>query len=510
MKKNVRNIMMTAGVCVLSSAFTMGALAAEADNSGYDSLVKAQGERKCFSASITTKATVPSLSTTPEKKISLQVNRLKSDSPKGIIKIETSEGTTSSYYHDGYFYTTENDKKVRTKMDKDEFMEVINSYLYLDMTSDYLSMVTSKEKEGATVYSFASDADTIGDYADTLLLGSDEDSKVEIELLNGSITTEDDSNLVSERDIKMVYSVGKKKDAKTTMLNTKILFHNPESLKLKMPDLSSYSDEGKEEEIQVTAQSQTIYATHDVNIRAKNTVNSAILGGLSAGGAIKETGYTNDGWVQVDYNGGVGYIAGDYVSTTKPVIVTAMSGMMYAVYDVNVRDTYSTNGGILGMLSKGNGVSTTGYTDNGWIRVSYNGAAGYVSANYLTWDAPKAAPTATGDTMTLTDSSGTTVTINYYSDGNWYDKDGNIYYAEGAGEWDRGDGKTYKAGSGSSDSSSSAPSGNAMTIFDAEGHATDIYQNPSTGLWSDEFGDYYEAQGAGVWLRGDGAHYRTE
>ena len=51
---------------------------------------------------------------------------------------------------------------------------------------------------------------------------------------------------------------------------------------------------------------------------AAGDLGAAILGGLSAGTSVMETGYTSDGWVQVQYNGAAGYVWGDYVTTTRP------------------------------------------------------------------------------------------------------------------------------------------------------------------------------------------------
>ena len=51
---------------------------------------------------------------------------------------------------------------------------------------------------------------------------------------------------------------------------------------------------------------------------------------------------------------------------------------MYATAEVNVRSTYSSDGTIYGTLSKGTAVEITGTTDNGWVRVKYNGDSAYV------------------------------------------------------------------------------------------------------------------------------------
>ena len=51
---------------------------------------------------------------------------------------------------------------------------------------------------------------------------------------------------------------------------------------------------------------------------------------------------------------------------------------------LNVRAGNSASTTSLGQLSYGDAVKVTGYTDNNWYRISYNGATGYVYADYLT------------------------------------------------------------------------------------------------------------------------------
>ena len=167
-----------------------------------------------------------------------------------------------------------------------------------------------------------------------------------------------------------------------------------------LPDLSSYKEsKANKPVVQITEKNATVYATADLNVRAQNNVSAAVLGGIAAGGTITQTGYTSDGWIQIDYQGTTAYVSADFVSEKKPVIVKSMSGTMYATTEVYVRNTAGTDGAILGSLSTGNTVSVSGYTNNNWIRITYNGHTGYVSSDYLSWNAPV---TAMGGTMYVT------------------------------------------------------------------------------------------------------------
>lgn len=72
------------------------------------------------------------------------------------------------------------------------------------------------------------------------------------------------------------------------------------------------------------------------------------------------------------------------VEETKPsYVITEMSKTMYAATSANVRSEPAKNSNKLGTLSKNDEVSVTGKVDNGWYRVNYNGADGFVKGNLL-------------------------------------------------------------------------------------------------------------------------------
>lgn len=61
-----------------------------------------------------------------------------------------------------------------------------------------------------------------------------------------------------------------------------------------------------------------MYATGDVNVRSGAGTSNSRIGGLSAGSSITVTGSTDNGWIQVNYDGQTGYVAGNYLSWDKP------------------------------------------------------------------------------------------------------------------------------------------------------------------------------------------------
>lgn len=386
---------MTALVCAVftSLAGSFGVQAAVADNAvsqAYNKAVEMEENLDGFDVTVKSVVSIAGQSSGAEKTVKIQTSGIQSDGKlHAAVDIQTSDGDKQQYFKDGYFYSNQSGNNRKYAMSQERMLELLNYYVYLDFDSAYLSMLEAKDNaDGTVTYSFAASQDTIGNYADKLLEGAQEEHQIGIISLQGTVKT-DKSGAVAERKIEMVYTVKSGEQPQICILNSDAVFNRTGNISVSFPDLSSYSEKEENEPVnKITEVNQTLYATADLNVRAQNNVTSTILGGISAGGSMQETGYTEDGWIQISYNGAVAYVSGDYVSTSKPVIVSAMSGTMYAAAQVNVRASYTTDGGILGVLSAGEAVSVTGYTDNNWIQVKYNGQTAYVYESYLSWDAP--------------------------------------------------------------------------------------------------------------------------
>lgn len=343
---------------------------------------------------VTVEETTSSAATniTAAKEVRLKVTGIRSSYLKADIQVDTDEGKTESYYRNDAYYTTGSSGKIKRSMERSEIWEKINSHIYLDMTSNYLKMLCSEANaDGTVTYRFAATADTLGDYTKKLLQGTGSGEGFTVDSLQGTMVTDQDGH-VQNRTINMVYTVTQGTSQETFLVHTDAQFHqNGESVTVSLPDLSEYQEPEPEKPAEtITALVRTVYTTADVNIRAAGNIDAAILGGASAGSGITQTGYTSDGWIQVQYNEGTGYIWGDYISTVKPVITREKSGIMYATAEVNVRGRYSSDSTVLGVLSKGSSIEITGFTDNGWVRVAYKGHTAYVYSDYLSWSEPVA------------------------------------------------------------------------------------------------------------------------
>ena len=66
------------------------------------------------------------------------------------------------------------------------------------------------------------------------------------------------------------------------------------------------------------AVSDTVYTTREVNLRRGPGTEMAIIGRIPQGTELKRSAITSSGWGKVSYEGNVGYVSGDYLSTTPP------------------------------------------------------------------------------------------------------------------------------------------------------------------------------------------------
>lgn len=76
-------------------------------------------------------------------------------------------------------------------------------------------------------------------------------------------------------------------------------------------------------------------------------------------------------------------------NTSKNPTFTNVNQTVYAKSEVRVRASWSTSSRILSTLKKGDSIRRTGYSNNGWSRVVYNGQTAYVYSANLTTTKPK-------------------------------------------------------------------------------------------------------------------------
>lgn len=89
-------------------------------------------------------------------------------------------------------------------------------------------------------------------------------------------------------------------------------------------------------------------------------------------------------WYKVDYGTQVGYMSAAYVDVVTDVEADLGYAMVTTQGDaLNVRGWASAEAGVVTKLQNGTVVQVTGFF-NGWYKVTYNGAEGYVLSDYVT------------------------------------------------------------------------------------------------------------------------------
>ncbi|MEG2018287.1 MAG: SH3 domain-containing protein [Clostridium sp.] len=135
-----------------------------------------------------------------------------------------------------------------------------------------------------------------------------------------------------------------------------------------------------------------------LNVRAGASTSNKIIGSLNSGAKV-EILSTSNGWHQIKFNGGTGYVSADYITTsststpTPPPSDSGSSNNGSTVINtgtvnadvLNVRSGASTSNGIVGTLRSGSKVEII-ETSNGWHKIKYNNTYGYVSADYIEID----------------------------------------------------------------------------------------------------------------------------
>ena len=155
----------------------------------------------------------------------------------------------------------------------------------------------------------------------------------------------------------------------------------PKSALLEIPVTPPEPDPEPEPPAIEEGESGTFKTTDRLNVRsAPSTSNTQIYGVLPVGTEVDGTYVNNNTWIKITYEGKIGYISADYVVKVEEVLtdyrVTPREGLI-------VRSIPSTSGERLGALVY-NTVFQGKPVENGtWIKLTYLGKAGYVSADYV-------------------------------------------------------------------------------------------------------------------------------
>ena len=157
------------------------------------------------------------------------------------------------------------------------------------------------------------------------------------------------------------------------------------------------------------ANTQTMYATTDVNVRSASSNSGKVLTVVARGQSVQVTGEKVRGWIPVAVNGTTGWIYQRFLTeeSIRPVHFGSdpLPDTMIATAPVNVRDNSANAGKVLTVAERGQEVQVTGRPDGGWLPVSVNGKSGWIYGRYLTTG--KVAPAPSKPTVDATSGSST-------------------------------------------------------------------------------------------------------
>ena len=134
---------------------------------------------------------------------------------------------------------------------------------------------------------------------------------------------------------------------------------------------------------QTPGQTGTVKAS-SLNVRSGPGTGYSRIGSLPNGASVTILG-TSNGWYQISYNGGTGYVSASYVTLNGGGggggTGSGTTGTVKAS-SLNVRSGPGTGYSRVGSLANGATVTILGSSGN-WYQISYNGGTAYVSKDYV-------------------------------------------------------------------------------------------------------------------------------
>jgi cell wall-associated NlpC family hydrolase len=115
-------------------------------------------------------------------------------------------------------------------------------------------------------------------------------------------------------------------------------------------------------------------ATTAVNVRSGASTTSSVVGLLEAGNSVTALGPSANGWTKVSYNGRTAYVSTSYLKsagiTTSAPATTGASVTATTLESVNVRTGPAITSGVVTVLLKGQSITVTGVTQNGYNQLA--------------------------------------------------------------------------------------------------------------------------------------------
>ena len=230
------------------------------------------------------------------------------------------------------------------------------------------------------------------DEKDSLLKNSLKNNKEGVEALSSltGIVTTDSLNVRSTPDTTKA-SIGKLKKGTVIEIlsqesngwykinfNGKVAYVSNKYVEIEKNVAPDYTVQSMNKKGEVVGVSSTIA----LNVRTAPNTDSSILYKLKNGTEITITGKVSNGWYRISKDGKEGFAHGKYIKEKESVTIGKVVNV--ASNDVlNVRASSSASAKLLYTLKNNTSVEVIEKLSNGWIKISYNGKAGYVNGKYI-------------------------------------------------------------------------------------------------------------------------------
>ncbi len=133
-----------------------------------------------------------------------------------------------------------------------------------------------------------------------------------------------------------------------------------------------------------SAKTTSYYASeHPVKAYKTASKKSKVIGSYASNQIVKVVKEKNTKWVQVSYKGKKAFVLKSQIST-KPIIISSATIKTSKNANLNVRQTPSTKGKIIGQFKNKETIGVTGIKKGQWIQTYYKNKLGYVSEKYVT------------------------------------------------------------------------------------------------------------------------------
>lgn len=119
---------------------------------------------------------------------------------------------------------------------------------------------------------------------------------------------------------------------------------------------------------------KTVQTTDSLNLRKGPSTTSAVLTVMPAGASVTLTGGSQNGFLEVTYNGMTGWASADYLTDFPTATVDSA---------LNLRSSPSLDAPVLAVMPGGAKVQLLGANQGGFSKVSYNGQTGWAYSAYL-------------------------------------------------------------------------------------------------------------------------------